>query len=155
MCKSPFYSKKCVCLIVTSVGCFSPTVQNDECLYSLNYIKLQPKISSLLLCGFGHSGQDAETRAARQSTEEGLPARSRACTPPVCQPILTLVYSLTQCLKQHHRSPEQSYSILCGEIHQPWLKQQPVSIFGVIMFKLMHGWMDKYIDGFVTDASFL
>ena len=61
---------------------------------------------------------------------EGPPARSRARVPPPpphtpssfssssfsCLPSApSPVYSLTQCLKQHRRSPEESYSILCGE----------------------------------------
>lgn len=57
------------------------------------------------------------------------------------------VCSLTQCLKQHHRSPNQCYSILCGEIHQPWLKQQMVS-----MLKPMHWW---WMDWWTFDKCIL
>lgn len=59
---------------------------------------------------------------------EGLPARSRARPCASCSPSDPIpVYSLTQCLKQHPRPPAQSYSILCGEPHQPCPKQPPVS----------------------------
>lgn len=59
------------------------------------------------------------------------------------------VSSLTQCLKQHHRSPEQIYSILCGEIHQPWLKQQPVSISLDGFRWIKAGWMHGTGAGFL------
>lgn len=89
------------------------------------------------------------------SEDRGGSACALPCVPTSCLPSdPTPLYSLTQCLKQHHRSPEESYSIPCGEIHQPWPKQQPVSIVQADPV-VTDAWMDVWVGGIVIDATFL